>query len=228
MTLIFLHGSGCTSIVWQQQLSAFKNSIALDFPGHPEGDALNSVNELAQWLLRYIDKNNLSDVVLIGHSLGSAIAMQAAILGCRELKGLVLIGAGARLKVIPQLLSGLSDLVEKDGGVPDYLLASNQKIEEPLRTKINEGIKRNGAHVMLQDFTACDNFDVMEHLAGIDIPVQVIVGDKDQMTPMKYATFLADQLPQASLDVIENSSHMVFAEKADTVNQLITSYLAKL
>lgn len=226
MILIFLPGSGCSSIVWEQQLSFFDNSLALNFPGHPEGNALNNVSDLAQWLVSYIEKRNLTEVVLVGHSLGSAVAMQAALLAKVDIKALVLIGSGARLKVIPQLLDSLSGLVENNSEIPDFLLSANQKIVEPLRTKINTSIKANGASVMLKDFSACDTFDVMEHLSDINIPVQIIVGDKDHMTPLKYATFLQDKLSQAELVIIKNGTHMAFAEQPDLINKKIQGFLA--
>jgi len=228
MTLIFLPGSGCSSIVWDQQQSFFDNCLALNLPGHPEGNVLNKVSDIAQWLVSYIEERNLSEIVLVGHSLGSAVAMQTALLGKIDIKALVLIGAGARLKVIPQLLTSLTELVENNGEIPDFLLSANQKIAEPLRSKINSSIKENGASVMLNDFTACDKFDVMEHLVDIKIPVQIIAGDKDHMTPLKYASFLQNNLPQAQLVVVEGGTHMAFAEQADFVNKKIKGFLASI
>jgi len=186
------------------------------------------VSDIAQWLVSYIEERNLSEIVLVGHSLGSAVAMQTALLGKIDIKALVLIGAGARLKVIPQLLTSLTELVENNGEIPDFLLSANQKIAEPLRSKINSSIKENGASVMLNDFTTCDKFDVMEHLVDIKIPVQIIAGDKDHMTPLKYASFLQNNLPQAQLVVVEGGTHMAFAEQADFVNKKIKGFLASI
>tara|TARA_R110001592_G_scaffold75526_1_gene228664 strand:+ start:3755 stop:4444 length:690 start_codon:yes stop_codon:yes gene_type:complete len=228
MTLIFLPGSGCSSIVWEQQLSFFGNSLALNLPGHPDGRALNTVSDMAQWLVSYIEERKLTDLILVGHFLGSAVAMQTALLGKVDIKALVLIGAGARLKVMPQLLVALSELVENKGDIPDYLLSANHKIPEPLRAKINSSMKVNGAGVMLKDFSACNKFDVMEHLAEMNIPVQIIVGDKDQMTPLKYASFLKYNLPNAELAVIKDGTHMVFAEQADIVNLQIQYFLTNI
>ncbi|MDO6569022.1 alpha/beta hydrolase [Alteromonas sp. 1_MG-2023] len=236
MTLVFLHGSGCTSNVWKHQVSFFKNSLALDFPGHPNGEAISDVKSIAQWVLDTIEQEESKDVVLVGHSLGSAVAMQAALLALQEtstfdsnrLKALVLIGAGAKLKVMPQLLTSLATLIEEDGEFPDYLLASNQQLQEPLRTQVNMAIVNNGAAVMLKDFTACDHFNIMHDLANLVLPVQLIVGDKDIMTPVKYSEYLLAQLPNAKLDVIEAGTHMVFAEQYDKVNKCIQRFVAGL
>lgn len=228
MTLVFLHGSGCTSIVWEQQLEFFEDALALNFPGHPEGHALDDVSELSNWLTDTLKEKSLSDVVLVGHSLGSAVAIQAALLEQQLFKGLILIGAGARLKVMPQLLSSLVDLVNSNEAVPHYLLAANQQIPEPFKSQINDSIKCNGVNILLNDFIACDNFDVMGELAGLDIPVQLIVGDKDQMTPLKYSCYLEDQLPKARLTIIENGTHMVFAERAELVNKTIQDFLTSI
>ncbi|MBB66499.1 MAG: hypothetical protein CMP19_03105 [Rickettsiales bacterium] len=233
MTFVFLHGSGCTNNVWAHQVSFFNNSVALNFPGHPDGEVLCDVKSIAHWVLNTVEQEDLTDVVLVGHSLGSAVAMQAALLASSEsttfdssrLKALVLIGAGAKLKVMPQLLTSLATLIEEGGAFPDYLLASNQQLQEPLRTEVNSAIVKNGAAVMLKDFTACDNFDVMQEIGSIKLPVQLIVGDKDIMTPVKYSEFLLGQLPNAKLNIIENGTHMVFAEQHATVNGCIQEFV---
>jgi pimeloyl-ACP methyl ester carboxylesterase len=227
LNLIFLHGSGCTRSVWHQQLSYFKGSIALDLPGRPYGEALDNVNDLAEWLITYINNNELTNIVLIGHSLGSAVAMQAALLGRSDIKGLVVIGGGARLKVIPQLLQSLSVLVENADDIPDSFLFANRQIPEPFKTKINLAIKETGAQVMFNDFNACDKFDVMNQLADINIPVQIMVGEKDVMTPVKYASFLQDHLFNSELEIISAGTHMVFAEQAALVNQKIEEFITR-
>lgn len=225
MTLVFLHGSGCSNEVWTHQVSFFKNSLALNLPGHPDGQALDNVPALAQWLSEQLASNDLNDAVLVGHSLGSAVAIQTALLGEAGIKALVLIGSGARLKVMPQLLESLKKLDEEGGDIPDYLLTANQTIAEPLRAKVNTSIEENGAAVMLKDFIACNNFDVMDGLEKIQMPVQLIVGEKDQMTPVKYSLYLKHKLQGAALDIVEGGTHMVFAEQPDAVNRIIEAFI---
>lgn len=238
MNLIFIHGSGCSKNVWDQQLSFFDGSIALDLPGRPSGEPLasgeplESATELAQWLIDYITDHALENVVLVGHSLGAAVVMQSALLNDRNIKGIVLIGSGARLKVIPQLLTSLSALaeqaVEQSASIPDSFLQANQHIPEPFKTNINEAIKKNGARIMLNDFKVCDKFDVMDQLASLHLPVKIIVGEKDSMTPVKYASFLHERIDQSELTVIEGGTHMVFAEQATLVNEQIDAFIATI
>ena len=228
MNLIFIHGSGCSKNVWDQQLSYFDGSIALDLPGRPSGEPLESATELAQWLIDYITDHALENVVLVGHSLGAAVVMQAALLNDKHLKGMVLIGSGARLKVIPQLITSLSALADQSASIPDSFLQANQHIPEPFKTNINEAIKKNGARIMLNDFKVCDKFDVMDQLASLHLPVKIIVGEKDSMTPVKYASFLHERIDQSELTVIEGGTHMVFAEQAALVNEQIEAFIASL
>jgi pimeloyl-ACP methyl ester carboxylesterase len=154
--------------------------------------------------------------------------MQAALLNDRNIKGMVLIGSGARLKVIPQLITSLSALVDQSTSIPDSFLQANQNIPEPFKTNINEAIKNNGARIMLNDFKVCDKFDVMEQLASLHLPVKIIVGEKDSMTPVKYASFLHERIDQSELTVIEGGTHMVFAEQAALVNEQIEAFIASL
>jgi len=225
MNLVFVHGSGCSHHVWSHQVSFFQNSVAVDLPGHPKGDALLSVAAMSQWLLTTLENQNLQNVVLVGHSLGSAVVAQAALAHSRRVKALVLIGSGARLKVLPQFLSALTEIVEKEGPLPEFLLAPNQAIDEPLRAQINTAMVNNGAAVMLTDFLACNEFDVMDKLGSIALPVQLIVGSEDVMTPVKYSHYLNEQLPNANLSIIDGGTHMVFAEQPEKVNQCIQHFL---
>jgi pimeloyl-ACP methyl ester carboxylesterase len=154
--------------------------------------------------------------------------MQAALLGDKNIKRLVLIGSSACLKVIPQLITSLSALVDNSASIPDGLLQANDNIPEPFKTKINLAIKETGAQVMFNDFNACDKFDVMNQLADINIPVQIMVGEKDMMTPVKYASFLQDRLSNSELKIISAGTHMVFAEQAEIVNKHIQGFVERI
>lgn len=225
MNLVFVHGSGCSHHVWSHQVSFFQHGVALDLPGHPKGDSLLSVAAMSQWLLATLEKQNLHNVVLVGHSLGSAVVLQAALAHSSRVKALVLIGAGGRLKVLPQFLNALTEIVDKNGPLPEFLLTPNQAIDEPLRTQINTAMVENGAAVMLTDFLACNEFDVMDKLSSVTIPVQLIVGSEDVMTPVKYSQFLSEKLHNASLNIIDGGTHMVFAEQPEQVNHCIQGFI---
>ncbi|KZZ79754.1 hypothetical protein A3766_25390 [Oleiphilus sp. HI0132] len=227
MKLVFIHGSGMNSVVWEQQLVHFSHSEAVDLPGHPNGPKLKTMEDYVQSVGTYLD--TLDDVILVGHSLGSAVVLALAAQGHRSLKGMVLIGAGARSKVLPTLLDKLTDLFAKgDDRIPESVLAMNHRIDEPLRSKINAAMQENGAGVLLRDLQACNGFDLMNELASIDLPSLIIVGDQDIMTPPKYADYLKKALANASLALIPGGSHMVFAEQADEVNARIDSFINTL
>ena len=228
MALIFLPGSGCSSNVWNNQLDFFDGSIALNFPGHPDGDLIDSVVGLVDWLVDILDQHAEKSVVLVGHSFGSAVALQVAINSHPAIKGLVLIGSGSRLKVMPMILDNLAKLVATKSDVPEMMLSANKGIQEPLRSEIDDAIKVNGVSALLNDFKACNEFDVSEYLSTIKVPTHIIVGEKDVMTPLKYAEYLNANIQTSTLSIVPSGSHMVFAEQSNEVNIIIKSFLDSL
>ena len=85
-----------------------------------------------------------------------------------------------------------------------------------------------GPRVFLNDFRACDGFDVMDRLCELSLPMLAIVGTEDVMTPKKYAEFMVEKMPNAELEVIQGGTHSVFAEKPEEVNAAIERFLVTL
>jgi len=84
-----------------------------------------------------------------------------------------------------------------------------------------------GPDVLFGDFTACDQFDVMDQLEKIGAPTLVIVGSDDQLTPVKYAHFLAEHIAIASQLTVEGAGHMVMLERPSEVAKATQEFLKK-
>lgn len=98
MTLVFIHGAGSSGRVWHLQLAQFRKALAVNLPGHPVGSGYTSIKDYADFMTDYIERNDVKNPVIIGHSMGGAIAIELA-LRDTNMAGLVLVGTGARLKV---------------------------------------------------------------------------------------------------------------------------------
>ncbi len=96
-----------------------------------------------------------------------------------------------------------------------------------LRPQI-ETFTQAGSKVTFGDFSACNNFDVMDRLADIQTPVLVLTATDDYLTPPKYGQFMADNIPHAQLVNIDNAGHMAPFEKPEEVNRAIEGYLTGL
>ena len=83
--MVFVHGSGACGDIWRYQTDYFPDSHAVNLPGHPHGQALNSVEECVDWLRKYLKGRECKDVILTGHSFGGAIALMYAIEYLQEL-----------------------------------------------------------------------------------------------------------------------------------------------
>ncbi len=228
MQTVFIHGSGGTGALWQYQTTYFEGSEAVDLPGHPEGELLPSIEANVDWLKSHLDRQNSRDLVLIGHSMGGAIAMLYALKYPDDVQGLVLVGSGGRLRVHPDILK----LVEESLSAPQKLVEMfsdwSDKVGEEVAAVLKENLVRNGPKAYLNDFRACDAFDIMDQLTELKVPCLAIVGSEDVMTPPKYSHFMADKIEGMKVQVIEGGTHFVFAEYAVQVNRAIEVFLDEL
>jgi len=160
--LVLVHGAGGVGRLWQNQLLAFPRALAPDLPGHPEGPGLSTIPDMAGWVRRFMEERGLNACVLGGHSMGSAVALQVALDAPGRLRGLILMGAGARLRVRQEVF----DLIRAD-----YEAA----VEELLRWWFAPGtpleIRREGDRVILRhewmDVERIVHLDLDEHPTGI-------------------------------------------------------------
>ena len=228
MKLVFLHGAGSSSLSYYYQLRHFRNSKAIDLPGHSVGKACNDIESYLEWVRGFITARRYKDVVLCGHSMGGAIALLYAIRYPEELKGLILLGTGARLRVHPDYL----DRCRQPGPDNAKWLAEHmnnfKSVPLDMHPVLSQRAEEVGPEVELNDLLACDKFDVMDQLENIDLPTQVLCGSDDIMTPVKYSDYLTAHLKNARETVIPGGSHFVQLEKFKKVNQEIETFISSL
>ena len=225
MKLIFIHGSGGCKESWQYQTRYFEGSEAIDLPGHPDGEPCSTIDNYADWLHEYVTAKGYTDLVITGHSLGGGIALQYGLKYPEEIKGLICMGSGGRLRVHPTFLEGLENAIAADDESQRPIEGALDLIDPELRDIIACRLEENGLPVMLNDLRACDQFDIMDRLGEIDIPLLAVSATEDIMTPPKYSQYLAANMRNARSVIIQGGTHFVFAEKPEEVNRPIEDFL---
>jgi len=229
MKLIFIHGAGNTGLVWHYQTEYFAASDAISLPGHPQGKPCTSVDDYAEWLHRYVQDRDYSQLVLVGHSMGGAVAQMYALSYPKDVKALILIGTGARLRVRPDFLESLEDSIDAPAEwLKNIVEPPYSRVAPEVREKVINGVVNVGAAVQLNDFRCCDKFDIMDKVNQVAVPTLVICGTEDDMTPVKYSQYLVNKIIGAKLVVIEGGSHHCFLEKPLEVNRAIGKFLKSL
>ena len=118
-TRILLHGSGLSHIVWsltEQYLSnKGYNILAIDLPGHgnSEGPSLSSIEDIAEWLKKVINRIGIQDLTILGHSQGCLEAIEYASRYPNKVKNLILVGGSYKIPVNKELID-LASAGDKD------------------------------------------------------------------------------------------------------------------
>lgn len=231
--VVFLHGAGGNAAMWTQlhvALKADRPVYALDLPGHGRSAPLDgaiTVERHAAVARAFLDAAGLERAVLVGHSMGGAIAQTLALESPARLAGLVLVGTGARLRVLPELLEGIPRDFERTVERICRLCYGPAAPPEMVTLGMAE-MRKVPPAVLLGDFLACDRFDVRERLPSIGVPTLAVVGDRDVMTPVKYAAFLAERIPGARLATVPGAGHMLPVEAPESLAALLRPFLAAL
>ncbi len=229
--IVFIHGAGGSTAGWYFQREYLKRSfevVLLDLPGHGQSGerGCGSVEDYTASVKAAIEENDFQGCYLAGHSMGGMIAMHCAVTSPQLLKGLILIGTGARLRVFPQILEGI--LKDKEKTVESIIrFAFSKKAPEAMvRSGLTEMMK-SSAEVIYGDFSSCDKSDMLTKVKEIAMPTLVICGLDDALTPPKYSEFLAKDIPGSRLVLIPDAGHMVMIEKPDETNRAIETFATR-
>ncbi|KIX14620.1 alpha/beta fold hydrolase [Dethiosulfatarculus sandiegensis] len=226
--LLLVHGAGGSSQSWLPQLNGLDpriNSCALDLPGHgaTKGPGKEHIKDYADWVIQFLEAGPVKPF-LMGHSMGGAITMTVALSRPDLIRGIILMGTGARLKVLPAILSGI-----KSEFIPTVeLIIKNAYADEADARTLAMGIElmaQTDPQVLWGDFMACDEFDLREAISGVDRPCLIMVGTKDKLTPLKYSRFLAEKISGAQIREFDKAGHMVNLEQYKMVNEALTEFL---
>jgi pimeloyl-ACP methyl ester carboxylesterase len=226
---VFLHGAGFdhTAFALQSRWFAHHGSsvLAPDFPGHGRsaGTPLTSIAALADWTAALILAAGASDARLIGHSMGSLVALAAAARHPDKVTALSLITAGTAMPVSLELLAAAKsgahaavDMMAIWGLGPRAALGGSPMPGLSMLGGAERILERARPGVLFGDLSACNDYrDGPSDAAKVRAPTLVVLGERDMMIPLKRGRALADAIRGARLVVIQGAGHLPMTEKPD-------------
>ncbi len=229
--MLCVHGSGGNRGVWKSQgrLADERPVVALDLSGH--GDSADIDAEAGfSTLSAYADDviavaTETGSKVLVGNSLGGAVSLHIALYREFDPDALVLAGTGARLAVLEDLLAWLEEDFES---AVEFLHEPERLFydaDEELVALSRGSMRECGRHVVERDFRSCHTFDVRGELDRIDVPALAVCGEHDRLTPRQYHAFLAEEMPDCELAVIEEAAHLAMLERPEAFNATVSRFL---
>jgi len=245
--VVFIHGAMHDHSVWALQTRALAHHgfavLAVDLPGHGRsaGPAPASVEAAARWIVDLQAAAGVKRAALVGHSMGSLIALEVASQLGERASHLVMVGTAFPMKVSPALLSSAlesplkaidmvnafshSTLAAKPSApAPGFWLhGSNRALMRRLQSAYAAAGHGNLFH---HDFLVCDGYGAGLVSAGkVRCPVRMILGSNDQMTPPKATAALATALGADRIEL--PAGHSLMGEVPDGVLNGIRSFLER-
>lgn len=230
LTAVFVHGAGGNHSHWVHQVAYLTRrglgAIAFDLPGHGRsgGEAQSSVAAYAACVHQAataILPSGRRDLVVVGHSMGGAVAIEMALGYPDRLAALVLVGTGARLRVLP---AALEKMARGERDCTLLKMAYSPSAPTDLLRRAEEEFSRVPVQVLYRDYSACDAFDRMAEVGSLRIPTLVLCGHDDLLTPPKYSSYLAERTG-GKLVLVPGAGHMVMLEQPQVVNEAISAFL---
>jgi pimeloyl-ACP methyl ester carboxylesterase len=239
-TVIFIHGAEQDHACWGLQSRWFAHHgygvLVPDLPGHGRsaGAALGSIAALADWVVALLDALGIGEASLVGHSMGALVALEAGLRYPERIRRLALIGGAVPMPVADALLDAAEHdepraiaLVNLWSHSPRGLIGGN-RVPGLWMTGVNQRVmERQRPGVFLTDLRNCNDYQPADAtLAALAVPVLLVNGSKDRMTPVRAARQFAERLPGARLTFIDGGGHALMAEKPDEVLDVLRDFLA--
>jgi pimeloyl-ACP methyl ester carboxylesterase len=238
-TVVFVHGAQCDHSVWILQSRYLAHHgygvLAVDLPGHgrSEAPALASVGELADWVTAVQDAAGVKQAAIVGHSMGSLIALECAARHPQRVAKIALLASAYPMKVSAELLDATKNnepVAQDMVNIWSHLAyAQYPNNPGPGFWVIGENLRlmqRQKPGVMHTDFAACNAYAGGEQAAAkVQCPALFLIARRDAMTPARSAQAFAQTVKGARIAMIEGSGHNMMGEKPDEVLDTLVAFL---
>jgi pimeloyl-ACP methyl ester carboxylesterase len=240
--IVFLHGLGASSLSWLFTLPTFarhRRAIALDHIGHGRSDKpplTYRITDFVDYLEGFLDQLNLSQVDLVGNSLGGWVAARLAVRRPELVRRLVLVGS-AGLQPSPEIRARLEKVPFAPRTLADtrtiLSLCFYNKVRYVNRVSVTLSylLRRLEAnHGTVESVIAAASVDPeewMDHLVGkVRAHTLVLWGRHDELMPLEFAERYAREIPGAQLEILEECGHVPQIEKPRDFNRVLADFLA--
>jgi pimeloyl-ACP methyl ester carboxylesterase len=236
--LMFIHGSGQSHLSYMLQGRFFANRgwsvLTPDMPAHglSKGEALTTIEDMADWMSEFLEVMGVQSANVIGHSQGGLVGLELARRHPAKVKGLSQVATALAIPVNDALLSmaenkeaaAIAAMTDWGHGVDGH----RHDHTMPGQNHMNYGkqlMAANETGALFADLSACANYaSGSEAAAEITCPCQVILGQKDKMTPLKFGLKMAEALNVSNPVVIEGAGHMLTSERPFEVNKALRPF----
>src|SRR6476620_5434030 len=227
--VVMLHGAGFDHSTWALHSRWFAHHgfavLAPDLPAHgrSSGAPLPTIADMADWTAALLDAAGAARAKLVGHSMGSLIAIETAARHRAKVSALSLIGTAATMTVGPDLLKAAE---ANDHSAVDMVSIWGLGFQAELGGSLAPGLwMHSGAQrvleqcrpgVLYNDLSACNAYsNALAAAARITVPATFILGERDMMTPTRAGKTLAEALPNSRTVVLRGAGHMMMVERPD-------------
>lgn len=238
-SIIFIHGAANDHSVWTLQARYFAhhgfNVLAVDLPGHGKsfGAAKATVAQYADWLINLCDNGAIKQATLVGHSMGSLIALDLAARYPQRVSQLALLGCSVPMPVSDLLLAAANNspndafaMLNIWGHAPQSKWAQSPTPGTSMMMANKRLLEQSQPGVLAIDLTACQAFALDEvALKSIVAPTLIISGGRDMMTPPKANAFVAKQIAGAKLVTLEDAGHSMMQEAPGAVLDALKMFI---
>jgi len=236
--ILLIHGSGVSAGSWVNQLRGLLTAFrvaAIDLPGHGKSDPIPqaSVEGYAETVAEFLEALGSGPVLVVGHSLGGAIAIALAAQRPHAVTGLVLLASCAKLpwadsswgRLLPYVpgplwktffISTAQKLLFAPG-VPGHVVSLGMQELRSCR-----------AETILKDLQAAKAMDLTQQATGLDVPTLILCGSQDRLTPPALSADLKGLIPGSRLSLIEEAGHMLLLEVPTRVNEEVLNFAKSL
>ena len=253
--MILLHGFGVSSYTWHlisKPLSQKNKLFLIDLKGFGLSDKPSdnkyAISDQVDIILSFIQKNDLRNLVLVGHSMGGAVALQTVLRSMKTennpVKGLILIDSPAYKQKLPEFMQFLT-IPFFNKFLPAFFPArfgtkmmlkkcffDDTKITEEMvknYSRFNDPAGSSHAFIATANRIIPENIEkITSQYKEIQIPVLMIWGENDRIIPLDIGKRLEQSVPGSKLVVIPDCGHIPTEEKPEKTVEIISDFLKRI
>jgi len=231
--VVLIHTAGGDHLSWPAELRRLPGFRVFtpDLPGHGRttGPGRQAVQDYAGDIVDFINIVGLSRAVFVGHGMGGAISLALALDYSDRVAGIGLISTGPTLPIPSPVIENAANPSTFPLAIKNFLeVLPGSQTPENLKRIVSKRLTETRQTLLLDDLLACDHFNVADRLSAIRVPVLVVCGTEDKLTPLRFSQSLSSQIPGAALQTVEGAGHLLLIEQPGRLAKLINVFLATI